>query len=203
VRRKHLSRCSAPIWKFELTRQCCRVTKKRLSVHGRSALDQIYYYNAYRAPPNYRPKSETEKALQDSLRDMEIQCKDRVDLLEALRRSRLETKKGKESSSDGETVRGRPSAVRTPRESMEQERKGFLGQGTVPAVDYPDLSRRPPPLPQRPAMSRRKSSELQTSRSHSVPRKAHQDQACLFRRLRYLYRQSYQGLQVRIRRAGC
>lgn len=138
----------------------------------RSALDQIYYYNAYRAPPNYRPKSETEKALQDSLRDMEIQCKDRVDLLEALRRSRLETKKGKESSSDGETVRGRPSAVRTPRESMEQERKGFLGQGTVPAVDYPDLSRRPPPLPQRPAMSRRKSSELQTSRSHSVPQKS-------------------------------
>ncbi|TEY47669.1 hypothetical protein BOTCAL_0302g00170 [Botryotinia calthae] len=28
----------------------------------RSALDQIYYHNAYRVPAGYTPKSETEKA---------------------------------------------------------------------------------------------------------------------------------------------
>ncbi|KAI9870438.1 MAG: hypothetical protein M1830_004255, partial [Pleopsidium flavum] len=138
----------------------------------RSALDQIYYHNAYRVPPNYRPKSETEKALQDSLRDMEMQCKERVDLLEALRRSRLEAKKGKDSSRNGETLRGRPPAVRTPGESMEEERKGYLGQGTVRAVDYPDLSRRPPPLPQRPATSGRTSSESQISGSQTIPQKS-------------------------------
>ncbi|TKA55498.1 hypothetical protein B0A49_12536, partial [Cryomyces minteri] len=62
----------------------------------RNALDQIYYHNAYRVPANYRPKSETEKALQDSLRAMELQCKERVDLLEALRDSRAESKDGRQ-----------------------------------------------------------------------------------------------------------
>lgn len=135
----------------------------------RSALDQIYYHNAYRVPPNYRPKSETEKALQDSLRDMELQCKERVDLLEALRRSRLEAKKGKESTANSETVHRQSSALQTPKDNMEKDRKGYVGHGTVRAVDYPDLSPRPPPLPQRPAPSRRKSSESQSSRSQSVP----------------------------------
>ena len=41
-------------------------------------------------PTNYVPKSKTEKALQDSLRELEMQCKERVDLLEALRESRKE-----------------------------------------------------------------------------------------------------------------
>jgi len=106
----------------------------------------------------------------DSLREMEIQCKERVDLLDALRRSRLEAKKEKESSTDDETVRGRrPPSARTPGENVDREKAGYIGQGTVRALNYPDLSRRPPPLPQRPAVPRRKSTESQNSRSQSAP----------------------------------
>ncbi|KAM6518077.1 hypothetical protein FSOLCH5_006847 [Fusarium solani] len=54
--------------------------------HWRSALDQIYDYHANRAPPSYSVRTDTEKALQDALRELELQCKERIDLLEALRR---------------------------------------------------------------------------------------------------------------------
>ena len=54
----------------------------------KSALDQINYYKAYNLSSNYSPKSETERALYDSLRELEMQCKERVDLLETLKRSR-------------------------------------------------------------------------------------------------------------------
>lgn len=141
----------------------------------RSALDQIYYHNAYRVPPNYRPKSETEKALQDSLRDMEMQCKERVDLLEALRQSREEIKGGGAKPKDGGTIRGRSSLPKTPKENVEQERSGYIGQGTVPAISYPSLPKpaappKPaPPLPQRPALGAHQNWESQTSRSYSVP----------------------------------
>lgn len=121
----------------------------------RSALDQIYYHNAYRVPPNYRPKSETEKALQDSLRDMEMQCKERVDILEALRRSRAEAKDGTEPAPNNVIRRGRPpvpskkSDISAPLESLP----AFIGQGTIPAVNYPDLSKpSPPTLPPRPPL---------------------------------------------------
>ncbi|KAL6356937.1 hypothetical protein LRP88_10550 [Fusarium phalaenopsidis] len=58
--------------------------------HWRSALDQIYDYHANRAPPSYSVRTDTEKALQDALRELELQCKERIDLLEALRVSRQE-----------------------------------------------------------------------------------------------------------------
>ncbi|KAL8653981.1 MAG: hypothetical protein Q9210_001788 [Variospora velana] len=122
----------------------------------RSALDQIYYHNAYRVPPNYRPKSETEKALQDSLRDMEMQCKERVDILEALRRSRAEAQDGTEKATINVISRGRPplppkkSDISAPLETTP----GFIGQGTIPAVNYPDLSKPSPPnLPPRPPLA--------------------------------------------------
>ncbi|KAL8941216.1 MAG: hypothetical protein Q9216_002393 [Gyalolechia sp. 2 TL-2023] len=121
----------------------------------RSALDQIYYHNAYRVPPNYRPKSETEKALQDSLRDMEMQCKERVDILEALRRSRTEAKDRANSTPSNVIRRARPPAppkksdISAPLESQP----GFIGHGTIPAVNYPDLSKPvPPTLPPRPPL---------------------------------------------------
>ena len=56
----------------------------------REALDQIYYNNAFRIPASYVPKNETEKALRESLREMEMQCKERVNLLEAYKKSREE-----------------------------------------------------------------------------------------------------------------
>lgn len=126
----------------------------------RSALDQIYYHNAYRVPAGYVPKSETEKALKDSLRDMEMQCKERVDLLEALRQSRQE-KAAADASTEEHSGKIHKSSSRTPRQSSESENRerGFIGNGTIPAVGYPDLSRPAPPLPQRPAMVSKNSSE--------------------------------------------
>ncbi|RDW63973.1 putative SAP1 [Coleophoma crateriformis] len=125
----------------------------------RSALDQIYYHNAYKVPVGYVPKSETEKALKDSLRDMEMQCKERVDLLEALRISRQEG-----DTADKEDLSSRLSKVlpkiSTPKASSDGEHveKGWIGNGTIPAVSYPELSR--PPLPPRPSLLSKHSSEI-------------------------------------------
>ena len=103
-----------------------------------------------------------------------MQCKERVDLLEALRQSREEAKKDSGMKpNDGGTMRGR--LPKTPKESIEQERSGYIGQGTVPVVNYPNLSKpvpppKPtPPLPQRPALGAHQSSESHNSRSYSVP----------------------------------
>ena len=90
-------------------------------------------------PANYKPKSETEKALMDSLKQLEMQCKERVDLLQALQESRKEAEeKAAEDSSDNPKGTGEET---TP--------GGWLGDGTIPPIDYPDLAR-PPSLPTRP-----------------------------------------------------
>ena len=136
----------------------------------RSALDQIYYHNAYKIPPNHKPKSETEKALQDSLRDMEMQCKERVDLLEALRKSRKDTKEGDGRSSQMSTKRsGPPVPDKADYHKARYSSASSLGQGSIPAVNYPDLSRPPPPLPQRPSAPQQTESGNLTERSYSSP----------------------------------
>ncbi|KAK3689979.1 oligomeric complex COG6-domain-containing protein [Podospora appendiculata] len=112
------------------------------------ALDQIYDHHANRVLPNYTPRSETEKALVDSLRRLELQCKERIDLLEALRLSRHESS----DSSDPGLGPGSGSGVTT----LQQD-KGWIGGGTIPAATYMDLSR--PELPKRPSMLARTSSE--------------------------------------------
>ncbi|KAG9687881.1 AAA-domain-containing protein, partial [Aureobasidium melanogenum] len=111
----------------------------------RNALDQIYYHNAYRMPTGWRPRSETEKALQESLRQMELQCKERVDLLEALRQSR-------EEAAEAETqAKATSSSTSIPlQESADQSHAGGLGGGSIPPVNYSDISRpTPPALPTR------------------------------------------------------
>jgi SpoVK/Ycf46/Vps4 family AAA+-type ATPase len=120
----------------------------------KNALDQIYYHNAYRVPANYRPKSETERALQESLRQMELQCKERVDLLEAIKQSKLEAEKDGKDGDSGTLRKERPGDTSKPLPSPASSRssskvEGWLGGGTVQPLNYPDLSR-PPPLPQRP-----------------------------------------------------
>ena len=126
----------------------------------RSALDQIYYHNAYRVPAGYVPRSETEKALKDSLRKMEIQCKERVDLLEALRQSRQD-KPPSEASTEASNGKIHKNSSKMPGLSSEidHSEKGYIGNGTIPAVSYPDLSRPAPPLPQRPSLFPKNSSE--------------------------------------------
>ncbi|PMD67149.1 AAA-domain-containing protein [Hyaloscypha bicolor E] len=91
---------------------------------------------------------------------MEMQCKERVDLLEALRQSRQE-KAAADASTEEHSGKIHKSSSRIPRQSSESENRdrGFIGNGTIPAVGYPDLSRPAPPLPQRPAMVSKNSSE--------------------------------------------
>ncbi|QDS71269.1 hypothetical protein FKW77_000935 [Venturia effusa] len=117
----------------------------------RNALDQIYYHNAYRMPSNYTPKSETEKALFDSLKSMELQCKERVDLLEALKSSRDEASMvGKTSSRE---CLPPPSPPRSSNGYHQESGGAWLGEGSVPPMDYTYLTR--PPLPIRPAVPTR------------------------------------------------
>jgi fidgetin-like protein 1 len=101
----------------------------------KNALDQISYHNLYRLPSSYQPKSETEKALRQSLRQLELQCKERIDLLEALRKSRKEAGVAEEGAAPASTS---GTAV-----------DGWLGGGTIPPMSYPDLAK-PPNLPSRP-----------------------------------------------------
>lgn len=120
--------------------------------HWRSALDQIYDYNANRALPAYVPRNDTEKALQSALKQLELQCKERIDLLEALRVSRHHDMASPSPSTPTGKLTKRPS----PGEGSSTG-KGSIGQGTIPAVTYSELSR--PSLPHRPTFPRRTSSE--------------------------------------------
>ena len=136
----------------------------------RSALDTLHHHNAYRLPANYTPKTETEKALQDSLRQLENQCKERVDLLDALRESREEARKEEEKrrSSDAPS-KGKLEKSRAPLNHVAGSSPGWIGEGTIPAVDYPDLSRPGPPQPPRPSFLSRFSSDSTARRSRSGP----------------------------------
>ncbi|KAJ4330588.1 hypothetical protein N0V87_009849, partial [Didymella glomerata] len=121
----------------------------------KTALDHIYYNNARRNPTTYRPSSETERALVESLRQLELQCKERVDLLEALKKSREESKESL-SSTDAQAPTPPPHGVpMTP--SGTDGSSDWLGGGSIPPVAQSDLAR-PPPLPSRPSMAPRKSS---------------------------------------------
>lgn len=98
-----------------------------------------------------------------------MQCKERVDLLEALRKSREEVKNVRPPSANETSSRGRPSTSTYPEFFAGQTAPSTnTRQGTIPAVNYPDLSRPiPPPLPQRPSILPKKSSDLLSERSHS------------------------------------
>jgi SpoVK/Ycf46/Vps4 family AAA+-type ATPase len=125
-------------------------------------------------PSSYVARTETEKALQDSLRSMELQCKERVDLLETLKKSRDdaadETKAA--APSGGPSRLRKDSPATTPMSNAD--RPTWLGGDTVPQATYADIPRptppasRPPPQPLRPSyLGRRKSGE-ETPRTDSL-----------------------------------
>ncbi|KAK4194607.1 putative ATPase of the AAA+ class [Triangularia verruculosa] len=123
----------------------------------RQALEQIYDPHANRILPNFNPRSETEKALVESLRQLELQCKERIDLLEALRLSRLSAPPHDSSSSS------RPSKSSSDSQdggTAGHQDRGWIGNGTIPAVNYTDLSR--------PNTLRRFSSQTRTSSSDQI-----------------------------------
>lgn len=110
----------------------------------KTALDQITHNTPTKR--SYSPRSETEQALVESIRTLELQCKERIDLLEALRISR----------EDDPTLRNSSSGDASSSSPAEPD-KGWIGDGTIPAITYTELSR--PPLPPRPILSSRNSSE--------------------------------------------
>ncbi|OHX00227.1 aaa family ATPase [Colletotrichum incanum] len=120
----------------------------------KNALDQLNDQRITKVLPNYVAGTETEEALIDSLRKLELQCKERIDLLEALRISRQDalTPYSQTSNTPAPNLLADPdlSNVNTPE-------RGWIGQGTIPAIRYPDLSR--PALPKRPSLPYRTSSE--------------------------------------------
>ncbi|KAK7943221.1 AAA domain-containing protein [Apiospora aurea] len=122
--------------------------EKEAMRYWKTALDQINHNSP--SKPSYTPKSETERALLESLKTLETQCKERVDLLEALRISREEDVAAKRNSSSSGTNGGGSS-------SADPSERGWIGGGTIPAISYTELSR--PSLPPRPSMTARNSSE--------------------------------------------
>lgn len=126
----------------------------------KQALEQIYDPNVNRVLPNFTPRTETEKTLVESLRQLELQCKERIDLLEALRLSRLESSKHDSSSSGS---RPKKSSSDSQDISGGQQERGWIGNGTVPAATYTDLSR--------PSVLRRLSSQKRTpSSEQAIPK---------------------------------
>ncbi|POS70577.1 adenosinetriphosphatase [Diaporthe helianthi] len=122
----------------------------------KSALSNIYDHNANKVPATYDPRSETERALVESLKKLELQCKERIDLLEALRMSRQEDATSTpRTPSNGKLVEYIGPSDLEPRRSASG--KGWIGDGTIPAITYPELSR--PALPPRPSLNTRTSSE--------------------------------------------
>ncbi|KAL2263316.1 hypothetical protein VTK26DRAFT_7299 [Humicola hyalothermophila] len=109
------------------------------------ALEQINDHNADRVLPTFTPHSETEKALLDSLRRLELQCKERIDLLEALRLSRQEAAQNNTPLSAVDTNK----PVNDPRDAgqRKEQEQGWIGNGTIPALTYAELPR--PDLPRR------------------------------------------------------
>ncbi|KAF4121575.1 AAA+-type ATPase, SpoVK/Ycf46/Vps4 family [Geosmithia morbida] len=124
--------------------------------HWQDALDQIYDHNANKVLPMYTPRSDTEKALIDALKQLELQCKERIDLLQALKASMEDSSSVKAS--------GKLSKTTNPYKSnLSSHPRGSIGQGTIPAVSYSDLSR--PSLPHRPALPPRPAAEPATPSS--------------------------------------
>ena len=104
---------------------------------------------------------------------MELQCKERVDLLEALRKSRLEAEQDAKESADGPS-KSKESLISLNKPGTNGEGTPWLGGDTVPQVSYADLPRpsqatpeRRPPVPPRPSYVSTKSSGPDITRSKS------------------------------------
>ncbi|KAI9147888.1 Conserved oligomeric Golgi complex subunit [Paramyrothecium foliicola] len=118
--------------------------------HWRNALHLIYEHHATSGYSGQFCQTDTEKALFDAVKELELQCKERIDLLEALRMSRQESPRSFPQAESRTTLDSDGSS--------DMKSKGSIGQGTIPAVSYAQLSR--PSLPHRPSLPNRASSEM-------------------------------------------
>lgn len=140
---------------MHLTDLSLKGNEKEATRCWKSALSSLQDHHAHKVPSTYSPKSETERALIESLKKLELQCKERIDLLEALRISREDdaTTNQKSPASGKLAEYIEPSDLEFP----STPGKGWIGDGTIPAITYPELSR--PALPPRPPLAARNSSE--------------------------------------------
>ncbi|KAI0441799.1 P-loop containing nucleoside triphosphate hydrolase protein [Xylaria telfairii] len=125
--------------------------EKEATLCWKNALDQIRIGTAVKKHNDRAPKSETERTLVQSLKELEVQCKERIDLLEALRLSRQDL----DPNAPGHGIER--EVQHDPLPPQPGTPKGWIGEGTIPAITYTELSR--PPLPQRPSLTPRGSSE--------------------------------------------
>ena len=89
----------------------------------------------------------------------------------ALEQSRADAKEGGEKpATSGQLRDTTPGPSKLEIEASHNTPISWIGQGAVPAMNYPDLSRPPPPpLPLRPSMLQRKGSQSPFERSQSSP----------------------------------
>ena len=127
--------------------------EKEATLCWKNALDQIRIGTASKKHSDNTPKTETERTLIQSLRELESQCEERIDLLEALRLSRQELQA---ASPSPYSYAARQVGDDDPTSQPATPSKGWIGDGTIPAITYTELSR--PPLPQRPSLATRSSS---------------------------------------------
>jgi len=105
---------------------------------------------------------------------MELQCKERVDLLQALKKSRDDTTEETKAATpiDGPSRLRKDSPATTPKPNAD--RPTWLGGDTVPQATYSDIPRpsppisRPPPQPPRPSYLGKTKSGEDTSRANSL-----------------------------------
>ena len=99
---------------------------------------------------------------------MEIQCKERVDILDALKKSRKEAEKVKKDNGKSSTSIAPPNRASIPPKSTASVTSNLpqtgRGEGTLPALTRNDL---PPPLPQRPLLMQ-KDSDVPNERPNST-----------------------------------
>lgn len=101
---------------------------------------------------------------------MEMQCKERVDLLQTLKKSRddaADESKGAAASSDGPSKLRKESPAGTPKPTTD--RPQWLGGDTIPPASYSDLPRPAPPVVRPPQPPRPKYTAKQSS-GEDMPR---------------------------------
>ncbi|CAK7234116.1 Golgi transport complex subunit 6 [Sporothrix bragantina] len=155
----------------------------------KTAVQQIQNQHADGNIPEYAALTETEKALSDSLRELEYQAQERIDLLEALKESRQgdpfqdppgsfpESSHSYSSGYNGNNgySSGYGSYGDRPSQSSSSPNSGYIGGGTIPAITYselsrPELSRQPPPVPPRISTSMSRTASYDpTRRSGELP----------------------------------
>ncbi|KAK0764583.1 hypothetical protein N5P37_002049 [Trichoderma harzianum] len=124
--------------------------------HWKAALRRINeYYASTSAPRVSGTYTDTDAALIDAVKELELQCKERIDLLEALKLSRQ----------DGVASPYRDNTAQATGSSSQVS--GTIGQGSIPAVTYSELSR--PSFSTRNSLEAMTSSEEAIRRIHSTP----------------------------------